>query len=474
MPFGYHLPTVKRTLFVPLALCVVWLAAPPVQARNAGFPSESCGGCHRGGRDFKPTITFEPAKIEPGQTVLLTVHVPAVNGPAAGIYMQSNRKGEFEVVAGGGLVKVDATSVMHNTPRIAEGNESTFQVRWKAPATAGGVEFDVTAVSGNRNGGSGGDGEGFGRTNLSYGCEGVDAFLDQDLDTWGIPDPRGGQRFCELPMGYSLKPGDCNDYDKNANPMGREICNLYDDDCDGMINEGLDTETVYPDMDRDGHGGRFGTAQMGCPQGGFGFSSTRDDCDDTNKDIKPSSMEVCNGRDDNCNNRIDEGARASCGVGWCRRLAPSCAADTCVPGPPKVEVCNAFDDDCDNVVDNGDNLCMSGMVCHKGLCLTKEEAAEAEARDPTPPPPDGGAAGGSGGSGGGSSGAGGSSGSGGSGANPGRGGSGTQPAGGGDNKPRVGCRYGDLPNGQSSGLSVGLLLALSIVATRIRAGRKRR
>jgi hypothetical protein len=241
-----------------------------------------------------------------------------------------------------------------------------------------------------------------------------------------------------------------------------------------MINEGLENEIVYPDMDRDGYGGRFGVAQMGCPQGGFGFSSTRDDCDDTNKDINPGKMEVCNGRDDNCNNRIDEGARASCGVGWCRRLAPSCVADTCVPGPPKAEVCNAFDDDCDGVVDNGDNLCMGGMVCHKGLCLTKEEAAEAEARDPTPPPPDGGVAGGSGGSGGGSSGAGGSGGSSGSGANPGRGGSGTQPAGGGDNKPRVGCRYGDLPNGQSSGLTVGLLLALAIVATRTRAGRQNR
>jgi hypothetical protein len=473
MPFGYHLAIVKRTLFVPLALCVVWLAAPPAQARNAGFPTESCAGCHRGGREFKPTVTFEPAKIEPGQTVTLTIHVPAVNGPAAGIYLQSNRKGEFEIVAGGGLVKVDATSVMHNTPRIAQGNESTFQVRWKAPATMGGVEFDVTAVSSNHNGGSNGDGEGFARTNLSFGCEGIDAYLDQDKDGWGIPDPRGGQRFCALPENYSLKPGDCNDYDANANPMGREICNLYDDDCDGMINEGLDTETVYPDMDRDGFGGRFGAAQMGCPQGGFGFSSTRDDCDDTNKDVNPKATEVCNGRDDNCNNRIDEGARASCGVGWCRRLASSCSADTCTPGPPKAEVCNAFDDDCDGVIDNGDNLCAAGMACYKGLCLTKQEAAEAMAHEP--PPPDGGAAGAggaTGGSGGGTGGSGTGAGGAGPGSSPGAGGAGgTQQAGGNDSKPHVGCRYGDLPIGQS-GLSLGVLLLLAL--GRIRAGRKRR
>ena len=65
-----------------------------------------------------------------------------------------------------------------------------------------------------------------------------------------------------------------------------------------------------------------------------------------------------------------------------------------MPGPPRAEMCNAFDDDCDGVIDNGHNLCANAMVCHKGLCLTREEAAEAAANEPPPPPVDAGAAGG--------------------------------------------------------------------------------
>ena len=405
--------------------------------------------------EFKPRITAEPARIEPGQTTLLTIHIPAINGPSGGLYMHSNRKGSFELVPGQNLVKLDETQLMHNSPRMATGNEVTFQVRWKAPATAGGVEFDVTAVSANRDGGSRGDGEGFVRFNLSYGCEGVDAFLDQDGDGWGIPDPRGGLRFCALPPMYTLKPGDCNDYDKNANPEGKEICNLYDDDCDGMINEGLEQEIVYTDMDRDGHGSRFGEMQMGCPQGGFGWASTRDDCDDTSRDINPRAMEVCNSRDDNCNNRVDENARASCGVGWCRRLAPSCEASSCSPGPPRAEMCNAFDDDCDGQIDNGTNLCANAMVCHKGLCLTSEEAAEAAANEP--PPPDAGAAGGSGGGQGAGGSSGGATGSGTGGTRAGTGGS--SPAGG-KSQPRVGCRFGGV--GLHGG-DVGIFGLLSLV-----------
>ena len=53
---------------------------------------------------------------------------------------------------------------------------------------------------------------------------------------------------------------------------------------------------------------------MGCGRG-FGFSSTRDDCDDTSKEIHPGVKEMCNARDDDCNGRVDDGARAACGAG---------------------------------------------------------------------------------------------------------------------------------------------------------------
>jgi hypothetical protein len=51
----------------------------------------------------------------------------------------------------------------------------------------------------------------------------------------------------------------------------------------------------------------------------------------------PEPAEVCNGLDDNCDGRVDEGVRNACG---------QC-------GPVPAEVCNGRDDDCDGHVDEG-------------------------------------------------------------------------------------------------------------------------
>jgi len=67
------------------------------------------------------------------------------------------------------------------------------------------------------------------------------------------------------------------------------------------------------------------------------------------------SREVCNGVDDDCNGRVDDGiAPVSCGVGACRRTV-SCTGGrmaACAPGRAIAEVCgNAVDDDCDGMTD---------------------------------------------------------------------------------------------------------------------------
>jgi hypothetical protein len=376
---SYDALVLKRTFFCFLAACAITVVLRPAAfAKENGFPAEGCAGCHKGGDAFKPKVTFDPPVIQPGQSVEVSVHIPAVNGPAGGIYLNANNKGVFTEIPGGGLKKITNTQATHTSPKAPDGNEIVFRIRWTAPADRGGVEFDALTVSANRNGGTGGDSEGFIRQNFSYGCEGVDGYLDQDGDGWGIPDLRGPTRFCELPPNYTLKSGDCNDYDRRANPMGIEICNAYDDDCDGQINEGLEGITVYRDEDGDGYGARIGESKMGCGSG-FGWSSTRDDCDDANRDIHPNLKETCNQRDDDCNGRVDDGARASCGQGWCRRLSPTCDPAACMPGPPRAESCNAFDDDCDGDLDNGMNLCPEGRSCRNGFCLTQQEAAEVAA-----------------------------------------------------------------------------------------------
>jgi hypothetical protein len=471
---------VRLTVVLPLVLRTIALGAlllgwhGTAWAKANGFPADACSGCHRGTLKFQPTITADPATIMPGESTTLTLTVP---GAAAGFYMHSNQKGVFAEIAGESVKKVTDTGVTHAATKRGTGGMVTFKMKWTAPTTgAGGVDFDVTAVSANGDNNSGGDSEGIGRFNFSFGCTGVNVYLDQDGDGFGLADPRGPMRMCEVKAGYTTKPGDCNDYDKNANPMGTEICNLQDDDCDGMLNEGLATATVYRDEDGDGYGGRLTTETMvGCSNG-LGWSSTRDDCDDKDRMVNPGRKEMCNYKDDNCNGRVDEGVRPICGVGWCRREAASCEATAvCTPNPPKVEICNGFDDDCDGNDDNGATCPTEGNVCYKGLCMNGQQAQMMMAAEP--PKPDGGAgtdAGGGGGQqmmgGGTPSGTGGSSGGSSPGGNTGVGttpptGSPSSPI---DNEPKVGCAYG----GSSAGTALPLvMLGLGFV---VAWGRRRR
>lgn len=85
--------------------------------------------------------------------------------------------------------------------------------------------------------------------------------------------------------------------------------------------------------------------------------------------------EACNGKDDNCDGQVDEGASVvTCGVGACRRTVNTCTdggITMCAPGAPITELCNNVDDDCDGNVDNGfpidndvNNCGGCGVVCN--------------------------------------------------------------------------------------------------------------
>jgi len=69
------------------------------------------------------------------------------------------------------------------------------------------------------------------------------------------------------------------------------------------------------------------------------------------------TAEVCNGKDDDCNGATDENLMpAACGVGECAVVQPTCVmgtAATCMPSTPGTEICNGKDDDCDGTVDEG-------------------------------------------------------------------------------------------------------------------------
>ncbi len=82
---------------------------------------------------------------------------------------------------------------------------------------------------------------------------------------------------------------DCDDTRATINSTAVESCNGVDDDCDGVIDEGLSVP-LYLDFDGDGYGVAGNTVED-CP-GVPGFSILGNDCNDKNAAITPGTM-VC-------------------------------------------------------------------------------------------------------------------------------------------------------------------------------------
>lgn len=361
---------------LPLALgCALWLLAGDAYGRSAGFVAEQCGGCHRGNAT-SPRITITPDNPTPmlGQKVRMTISIEVGAARGAGFYVGTT-SGKLSPVSGE-KTKAGGEGVTHNGTNTAVGGKVVFHADWTVPATPGGVDFRAAAIAANMDGGSGGDVSMSVFYPFAYGCStAVTYYRDFDGDGVGY-DKEEFTRSCGKPAGYGEALGDCDDNDAKIKPGAKEACNRRDDNCDGKTDEGLESLVLYPDADGDGWG-RRGTGEMmmmGCGMAqGWGIEGN--DCDDNNKLVFPDAVEVCNLQDDDCDGRIDEGARAECGEGWCRRLASACDGRLCTPGKPREERCNLLDDDCDGQVDeDSDSLCTDGLTCRDARCVDSETA----------------------------------------------------------------------------------------------------
>ncbi|HEX3775961.1 MAG TPA: choice-of-anchor V domain-containing protein [Polyangiaceae bacterium] len=361
-----------KPLLLWLVALIALCASRPAVAHKNGVAAQGCSGCHTGGKPATVNITLDKPTINPGDLVTLTIAISQTNGPVAGFYLQTNGFGKLNIVDSG--TKLIGQGVTHTQPRTGSNGFTTFKVGWTAPSTPGGVDFYVWANSADGDGTDHGDGEGDGFFSTAYGCAGTKYYHDYDGD--GVGSAASGYTInCAQPQYFSALGTDCNDNDAKVSPNAPEICDGKDNNCNGQIDEGLPIMQYCTDADGDGHGVSGAQTMSGCgPSKGFGLCDN--DCNDQDPTIYPGAPELCNNRDDNCNDQIDENARLVCGIGWCAKYAEGCTS-ICTPGAPRAEQCNDFDDDCDGVIDNGTDLELCGkpgLACRNGECVVDPDA----------------------------------------------------------------------------------------------------
>ena len=62
-------------------------------------------------------------------------------------------------------------------------------------------------------------------------------YLDTDEDGFGDDDQPVS--VCEVQEGFAVIGGDCDDIDSSAFPGGIEVCDDVDNDCDGLVDDGV-------------------------------------------------------------------------------------------------------------------------------------------------------------------------------------------------------------------------------------------
>ncbi len=205
-------------------------------------------------------------------------------------------------------------------------------------------------------------------------------FVDADGDGYGDAAATSLDTcLAAAPAGFADNALDCNDNDAAFNPGMAEICDDFDNDCNGMADDGLTFTTFYLDDDGDGYGGD-GTSLTSCDANPpAGFVDNNLDCDDNNASLNPDQAEVCDGMDNNCNGTADDGllifmyfqdldgdsfGDANIPFSTCESDPPTgfvfndvdCDDNNAAIHPNAIEIMDNLDNDCNGIVDDVNGL----------------------------------------------------------------------------------------------------------------------
>ena len=121
-----------------------------------------------------------------------------------------------------------------------------------------------------------------------------------DVDQDGFGDDATAADFCVTPPNMVAIGGDCDDTNNAIYPGAPEICDGFDNNCNGTNDEGLIFNTYYLDSDNDQYGAGIGLVScQTIPNPGYVL--VNGDCDDTNPNVYPGATEILdNDIDENC------------------------------------------------------------------------------------------------------------------------------------------------------------------------------
>lgn len=139
---------------------------------------------------------------------------------------------------------------------------------------------------------------------------------------------------------------DCDDHNEAVHPDATEVCNGIDDNCDGVIDEGVES-TWYADGDSDGYGSVATSVEACVAPTGYVADAT--DCDDANPAVHPNVIESCiDAVDLNCDGSSGVADADGDGTIACE----DCSDTEAAMYPGGTETCDGLDNDCDAIVDN--------------------------------------------------------------------------------------------------------------------------
>ena len=213
----------------------------------------------------------------------------------------------------------------------------------------------------------------------------MDWWVDSDSDGYGNPKLKHTGACTGVENWLVANADDCNDGDKKINPGMKETCETpgVDDNCSGQADEGV-MSTFHSDVDGDGRGDPKKPPVFACAPSKEAVISN-DDCDDADAKNFPGNPEVCDGQDNDCDGKVDNGLDkiyfkdkdkdgygakddtvVACKLPDGATMDSSDCNDDPKTGaavhPGAIETCNHIDDNCNGQIDDGDGVQFSSFV----------------------------------------------------------------------------------------------------------------